>query len=143
MSREASRYRTGAALLGLAFLARPDAGLFWVAIPAVGALRWIFDGERPGRAAIEPAVLLGLFAVATTAWRFVLFGALVPNTAVTKGAIPVAIAVSRGLPFFQHWLAYQVFGVVACLQDGGVEAPLVPQAHDVRHDAFHHAALDA
>lgn len=102
---------------GTAYLARPDAAVILLPVLLLAGVYAWRRAPRKGRA-LALLGSLGIFAafpIAQAAFRFLYYGALVPNTYVLKVvAVPLATRVSNGLAFvspFVHEMAI-VLGTV-------------------------------
>ncbi|MDX1383175.1 MAG: hypothetical protein R3190_05985 [Thermoanaerobaculia bacterium] len=95
----------GGAWFGLAVLARPDGGVFWLA-----ALSFLAARAATGRARALPALACAAGALAVlvpyAAWKLWYFGDLVPNTWYAKSAgIPLAYKLRQGLAYLSSFIA--------------------------------------
>ncbi len=104
LAGDAKRRRAGALWLALAFLARPDAAIWW-SLP-LGL--WIFEivRERDVRSRLEPVALLVATLAAVTAWRWFTFGDVVPNPAHIKASVS-ADTLAKGVAMMGAWLRTQ------------------------------------
>ncbi|MCC6159212.1 MAG: hypothetical protein IT350_14275 [Deltaproteobacteria bacterium] len=114
LAAEARRRRVGALWFALAFLARPDAAIWW-ALP-LGL--WTFDiiRARDVRSRVEPIALLVATLAAVTAWRWFTFGDVVPNPAHIKASVS-ADTLAKGIAMMGAWLRAQgmIVAVAAAL----------------------------
>jgi|GEM_PF-5796101 len=96
-----------ALFLALAFMCRPDMGLFWLVFPLLSIIQ-IFNKHRPLRLKhFIPHILLGLAFIAISAWRYSEFGALYPNTAISKVSPDILKALPDGFSNLLHLLLVQ------------------------------------
>ncbi|MCL4235389.1 MAG: hypothetical protein KJ042_12820 [Deltaproteobacteria bacterium] len=121
LAAEAKRRRAGAVWFALAFLARPDAAIWW-ALP-LGL--WILDiaRARDVRSRVAPVAWLVATLAVVTAWRWFTFGDVVPNPAHIKASVS-ADTLAKGIEMMGAWLRTQgmIVAVAAALVAAAMRA---------------------
>lgn len=111
---------TGVVLLSLAFLTRPDLGLFFMAIPLSLAVRLPKDGGPRWRREWYLVALPVAVVLTVTAWRWWTFHDLAPNPARLKAAGVSGAQLRAGLVLAGHWLLDQALLIPLLLAGAAV-----------------------
>jgi len=105
-SRRARDLFLSAAFLGLAFLTRNDALLFAVIVFASAAwTAWIEKDKARARDFLLAGILYAAFVLGLLLFRWLYYGALVPNTYTLKlGQIPLSVRVNDGMIYIAQFI---------------------------------------